>query len=182
MRTEGRKNSPVRFFVPIFTPKTVKKMKVVLLVTGRTDTRWWNEALNDYTGRLKHYIPFEVEVIPDLKHVKNRTETQQKMQEGALIVKYLQAGDFCVLLDERGKEFTSRQFALYMEKKVRTTARRLVFVIGGAYGFSDDVYAKADERIALGKMTFSHQMIRPVFAEQLYRAMTIIRGEPYHHE
>jgi 23S rRNA (pseudouridine1915-N3)-methyltransferase len=157
-------------------------MKVVLLVTGKTDARWWNEALDDYTGRLKHYIPFEMEVIPDLKNVKNMTEAQQKVQEGALILKYLQAGDCCVLLDERGKEYTSAQFASYMEKKMQTVAKRLVFVIGGPYGFSDDVYAKAAERIAVGKMTFSHQMIRPIFAEQLYRAMTIIRGEPYHHE
>lgn len=157
-------------------------MKVVLLVMGKTDARWWNEALADYTGRLKHYIPFDVEVIPDLKNVKNMAETQQRIREGELILKYLQAGDCCVLLDERGKEFTSGQFALYMEKKMQTVAKRLVFVIGGAYGFSDDVYAKASERIAVSKMTFSHQMIRPVFAEQLYRAMTIIRGEPYHHE
>lgn len=157
-------------------------MKIVLLLTGKTAVRWWNEALADYTGRLKHYIPFDVEVIPDLKNVKNRTEAQQKMQEGVLILKYLQAGDCCVLLDEHGKEFTSKGFALYMEKKMRTVARRLVFVIGGPYGFSDEVYAQATERISVSKMTFSHQMIRPVFAEQLYRAMTIIRGEPYHHE
>lgn len=157
-------------------------MKVVLLVTGKTDTRWWNEALNDYAGRLKHYIPFDMEVIPDLKNVKNMTEMQQKTQEGMLILKFLQAGDCCVLLDERGKEFTSRQFASYMEKKMQTVTKRLVFVIGGPYGFSDEIYAKVAERIAVSKMTFSHQMIRPVFAEQLYRAMTIIRGEPYHHE
>ena len=157
-------------------------MKVVLLVTGKTDSRWWNEALNDYTGRLKHYIPFDMEVIPDLKNVRNMTEAQQKIQEGMLIVKYLQPGDCCVLLDERGREFTSRQFASYMEKKMQTVAKRLVFVIGGPYGFSDEIYARATERIAVSKMTFSHQMIRPVFAEQLYRAMTIVRGEPYHHE
>ncbi|MDR0394616.1 MAG: 23S rRNA (pseudouridine(1915)-N(3))-methyltransferase RlmH [Tannerella sp.] len=157
-------------------------MKVVLLMIGKTDARWWNEALEDYTGRLKHYIPFDVEVIPDLKNAKNRTEAQQKTQEGVLILKSLQAGDCCVLLDERGKEFSSRQFASYMEKKMQTVTKRLVFVIGGPYGFSDEVYAKATERIAVGKMTFSHQLIRPVFAEQLYRAMTIIRGEPYHHD
>jgi 23S rRNA (pseudouridine1915-N3)-methyltransferase len=158
-----------------------KKMKVVLLVTGKTNVRWWNEALEDYTGRLRHYIPFEVEVIPDLKHVKNRTEAQQRTQEGVLILKYMQADDFCVLLDEHGREFTSGEFASYMERKMQAGIRRLVFVVGGAYGFSDEVYARAAERIAVSRMTFSHQMIRPLFAEQLYRAMTIIRGESYHH-
>jgi 23S rRNA (pseudouridine1915-N3)-methyltransferase len=157
-------------------------MKVILLMIGRTDSRWWNEALEDYTGRLKHYIPFEVEVIPDLKNAKNRTTAQQKTQEGVSILNFLQAGDCCVLLDERGKTFSSRQFAAYMEKKMQTVSKRLVFVIGGPYGFSEEVYANVAERIAVSKMTFSHQLIRPVFAEQLYRAMTIIRGEPYHHD
>ena len=156
-------------------------MKVVLLVVGKTDSGSWNDALNDYAGRLKHYIPFGMEVIPDIKNVKNLSESQQKEQEGLLILKSLQAGDYCVLLDERGKEFTSVQFASYIEKKMQTVPKRLVFVIGGPYGFSDDVYAKALERMSLSKMTFSHQMIRAIFAEQLYRAMTILRGEPYHH-
>ena len=157
-------------------------MKVVLLVVGKTDSGSWNKALDDYIGRLKHYIPFESEVIPDIKNAKNLTESQQKEQEGLLILKFLQAGDCCVLLDERGKEFTSKQFALYIEKKIQTTPKRLVFVVGGPYGFSEDVYSKVIERISLSKMTYSHQMIRPIFAEQLYRAMTILRGEPYHHE
>ena len=156
-------------------------MKVILLVVGKTDSGSWNNALDDYAGRLKHYLPFETEVIPDIKNAKNMTESQQKEAEGALILKSLQAGDYCVLLDERGKEYTSVQFASYIGNKMHTVSKRLVFVIGGPYGFSDDVYAKTTERISLSKMTFSHQMIRPIFVEQLYRAMTILRGEPYHH-
>lgn len=157
-------------------------MKVILLVVGKTDAGSWNQALEDYAGRLKHYIPFETEVIPDVKNAKNLTEAQQKEQEGGLILKSLQVGDYCVLLDERGKEFTSKQFAAYMDKKMQTVPKRLVFVIGGPYGFSEEVYDRASERMSLSKMTFSHQMIRPIFVEQLYRAMTILRGEPYHHE
>ena len=157
-------------------------MKIVLLVVGKTDPGSWNNALDDYMGRLKHYIPFETEAIPDVKKTKNMTESQQKEQEGLLIIKSLQTGDYCVLLDEHGKEFTSIQFASYIDKKMQTVPKRLVFVIGGPYGFSDDVYNKAAERVSLSKMTFSHQMIRPIFVEQLYRAMTILRGEPYHHE
>ena len=169
------------FFVYL-RPNLTKKMKIVLLVVGKTDAGSWSSALDDYSGRLKHYIPFETEVIPDIKNAKNMTELQQKEQEGLLILKSLQAGDHCVLLDERGKEYTSRQFAMYIDKKMQTVPKRLVFVIGGPYGFSDNVYAKASERMSLSKMTFSHQMIRPIFVEQLYRAMTILRGEPYHHE
>ena len=157
-------------------------MKVVLLVVGKTDSGIWSDALDDYKGRLKHYIPFDTEVIPDIKNAKNMTELQQKELEGSHIIKALQAGDYCVLLDERGIEFTSIQFASFMDKKMQMVSKRLVFVIGGPYGFSDDVYDKAIERISLSKMTFSHQMIRPIFVEQLYRAMTILRGEPYHHE
>ena len=157
-------------------------MKVVLLVVGKTDAGSWSKALDDYMGRLKYYIPFKIEVIPDLKKAKSITESQQKEQEGLLILKSLQAGDYCVLLDERGKEVTSKQFASFIDKKMQEVSRRLVFVIGGPYGFSEDVYTKAAECISLSKMTFSHQMIRPIFVEQLYRAMTIIRGEPYHHE
>ena len=157
-------------------------MKVILLFVGRTDSGSWNDALDDYIRRLKHYIPFDTEVVPDIKNTKNMTELQQKEQEGLLILKSLQPGDCSVLLDERGKEYSSEQFASYIDKKMQTVSKRLVFVIGGPYGFSDDVYAKATERISLSKMTFSHQMIRPIFVEQLYRAMTIIRGEPYHHE
>jgi len=156
-------------------------MKVVLLLTGKTDAGYWKDALADYAERLKHYISFEIEVIKDVKNVKNMSEAQQKEHEGRLVLKSLQAGDDCILLDERGKAFTSMQFASYLERKIQSAPRRLVFVIGGPYGFSDEVYERSFERLSLSKMTFSHQMIRPVIAEQLYRAMTILRGEAYHH-
>ena len=156
-------------------------MKVVLLLTGKTDVGYWKDALADYTERLTHYLSFKTEVIRDVKNVKNSPETFQKEQEGRLILKSLQAGDDCVLLDERGKEFTSMQFASYLDKKMQSPPKRLVFLIGGPYGFSDEVYERIPERLSLSKMTFSHQMIRPVFTEQLYRAMTILRGEAYHH-
>ena len=156
-------------------------MKVVLLVTGRTDAGCWKDAMEAYAERLKHYIPFEIAVIREVKNSKNMTEAEQKAYEGRLIAKSLDVSDCCVLLDERGKEYTSKQFAAYMEKKIQLSPKRLVFVTGGPYGFSDEVYARTSERLSLSKMTFSHQMVRPIFVEQLYRAMTIIRGEPYHH-
>ena len=156
-------------------------MKIVLLVVGKTDNSYWNDALQVYLERLMHYISFEMEVIPDVKNTKNMPETEQKEIEGKMLVKYLQTGDYCVLLDERGTEFTSVQFAAWLEKKMHTVPKRLVFLTGGPYGFSDEVYKVCQEKIALSKMTFSHQMIRPIFVEQLYRAMTILRNESYHH-
>ncbi len=156
-------------------------MKVVLLVVGRSDVGYWSDALADYSERLKHYIPFEVKVIPDNKNGKNLSEIQKKEHEGRLIVKSLQVGDDCILLDERGKQYTSLEFALFVDKKLQSSPRRLVFVTGGPYGVSDAVFEHASEKISLSKMTFSHQMVRPVFVEQLYRAMTILRGEAYHH-
>lgn len=157
-------------------------MKIALLVIGKTDASYLTEAINEYKNRLIHYIPFEMNVIPDIKNVKNLSEIQQKEKEGELLLKALQPGDYVVLLDEKGKEFTSVQFAAYIEKKQHTVAKRLVFIIGGPYGFSEAVYAAASEKISLSKMTFSHQMIRLFFTEQLYRAMTILSNEPYHHE
>lgn len=138
-------------------------------------------GINDYVERINHYMPFEVVTIPELKNTKNLSEEQQKQAEGELILKQLQPSDTVVLLDEHGKEFRSVEFACWLEQK-RNTARRLVFVIGGPYGFSKDVYARANELLSLSKMTFSHQMIRLTFTEQVYRACTIIKGEPYHHE
>jgi len=160
---------------------TIDEMKIVLLVVGKTDASCWNEAYKVYQERLKHSIPFEMKIIADIKNAKNMTETQQKDREGISILSTLQASDSCVLLDERGKEFTSVQFASWLEKKMNTVSKRLVFVAGGAYGFSDKVYQAIPEKISISKMTFSHQMIRPIFIEQLYRAMTILRNEPYHH-
>jgi len=157
-------------------------MRISLLVIGKTDMGYFKEAIDEYKNRLAHYISFELQVLPDIKNVKNLSVSQQKEKEGELILKSIQPGDYLVLLDERGKEFTSLQFASYIEKKTHTVSKRLVFLIGGPYGFSDAVYEKASEKISLSKMTFSHQMIRLVFAEQLYRAMTILNNEPYHHE
>lgn len=156
-------------------------MNIVLLTVGKTEVSFWKEALAEYQRRLQHYVPFELQALPEVKNTKNLTMSQQKTQEGVLIRKAMQAGDWFVLLDEQGKEYTSMQFAAYLEKKIQIVSRRLVFVIGGPYGFSDEVYQMASERLSLSKMTFSHQMIRPIFVEQLYRAMTILRGEPYHH-
>ncbi|AEW19954.1 putative rRNA large subunit m3Psimethyltransferase RlmH [Tannerella forsythia KS16] len=156
-------------------------MNIVLLTVGKTEASFWKEALAEYQRRLQHYVPFELQALPEVKNTKNLTMSQQKTQEGVLIRKAMQAGDWFVLLDEQGKEYTSMQFAAYLEKKIQIVSRRLVFVIGGPYGFSDEVYQMASERLSLSKMTFSHQMIRPIFVEQLYRAMTILRGEPYHH-
>lgn len=157
-------------------------MKIVLIVIGKTDAGYFVEAIREYANRLVHYLPFEMQVIPDIKNVKNLSEAQQKEKEGELILKSLQAGDYLVLLDEKGKEFTSMQFAAYLEKKMHTVPKRLVFVIGGPYGFSEAVYRASAEKISLSKMTFSHQMIRLIFTEQLYRALTILNNEPYHHE
>ena len=157
-------------------------MRVTLLLVGKTVNKHFVELIDEYAGRVKHYIGFDIITIPELKNTKSLSVDQQKQQEGDLILKQLQAGDHVVLLDEHGKEFRSVEFSSYMEQKMQTVNKRLVFVIGGPYGFSPDVYGKANEKISLSKMTFSHQMVRLIFVEQLYRAMTIMRGEPYHHE
>ena len=157
-------------------------MKISLVVIGKTDAGYLIEAIEDYKSRLKHYIPFEMEVIPDVKNAKNLSEAQQKEKEGEMILKMLQPGDYLVLLDDKGKEYTSMQFSSYIEKKMHTVPKRLVFVVGGPYGFSEAVYGAASEKISLSKMTFSHQMVRLIFIEQIYRAMTILNHEPYHHE
>lgn len=157
-------------------------MKIVLLVVGKTTQSYYEEAIREYANRLKHYISFETEVIPELKNTKNLSFEQQKEREGELIKKALKPGDYVVLLDEQGKEYTSEQFAAFIDKKqCAAMGKRLLFVIGGPYGFSRSVYALASEKLSLSKMTFSHQMIRMIFVEQLYRAMTILNGEPYHH-
>ena len=156
-------------------------MKTILIQVGKTVNKHFIAGINDYVERVNHYMPFEVVTIPELKNTKNLTEDQQKQAEGELILKQLQPSDTVVLLDEHGSEYRSIEFARWLEQK-RNTARRLVFVIGGPYGFSKDVYARANEQLSLSKMTFSHQMIRLTFTEQVYRACTIIKGEPYHHQ
>lgn len=157
-------------------------MKTILLVVGRTVEQHYITAINDYIERTKRYISFDMEVIPELKNTKSLTEEQQKEKEGELICKFLQSGDVVVLLDESGKEFRSVEFASWMEKKMANVNKRLIFIIGGPYGFSPKVYQTAHEKISMSKMTFSHQMIRLIFTEQLYRAMNILHGGPYHHE
>lgn len=157
-------------------------MKTILLVVGRTVEQHFITAISDYIQRSKRYLSFEMEVIPELKNTKSLTIEQQKEKEGELICKSFQPGDVIVLLDEGGKEMRSLEFADYMRHKMNTVNKRLIFVIGGPYGFSNKVYETAYEKIALSRMTFSHQMVRLVFVEQLYRAMNILNGGPYHHE
>ena len=157
-------------------------VKILVLAIGKTDEQWVQEALLRYSKRLQHYLPFEFEVITDLKNTKNLSEAQQKEKEGALILKKLNPTDKVVLLDEKGKEYRSVEFAKHLQQQMNSGVKRLVFIIGGPYGFTPELYAKAQGKLALSKMTFSHQMIRPFFVEQLYRAMTILKNEPYHHE
>ena len=157
-------------------------MKFCLLVVGKTIEKHYISAIGDYVERARHYASFELEVIPELKNTKSLSMEQQKEKEAELILKALQPGDTVVLLDEHGKEFRSVEFAHWVEKKMHTGAKRLVFIIGGPYGFAPSVYAAAQEKISLSKMTFSHQMIRLIFVEQFYRAMTILHNGPYHHE
>ena len=156
-------------------------MKIILLLVGKTTNKHIGACINDYVERIGHYVPFELQVIPELKQTKHLTEAQQKQMEGEQLLRALQPTDDVVLLDERGKELRSMEFARWIEQK-QHTARRLVFIIGGPYGFSPDLYARAKEMLSLSRMTFSHQMVRLFFTEQIYRACTIIKGAPYHHE
>lgn len=157
-------------------------MKLHVIFTGKTIGKLFQEAIADYQQRLTHYVPFSIEELPDIKNTKNLSEEQQKEREADMLFEKLQPGDVLVLLDEKGKEFTSREFSLYLENKMQTVAKRLVFLIGGPYGFSPRVYDAAQGKISLSKMTFSHQMVRLFLVEQIYRAYTIMRGEPYHHD
>ena len=157
-------------------------MKICLLAVGKTDTGWVREGLETYTSRLSRYVPFSVRELPDLKNASSLSRNQVKEKEGEAILKSLSPSDTVILLDERGEEFSSTGFARALEGRLACGGKGIVFVIGGAYGFSDAVYARSDGRISLSRMTFSHQMVRVIFVEQLYRAFTIMKGEPYHHE
>ncbi len=157
-------------------------MKIKLLAIGKTDNKALQSLMDEYQQRLKHYIKFEFEIIQDIKNVKNLSEYQQKEKEGELILSKIQPTDELLLLDENGLEFTSVAFSNYLQKKMNAGTKQLVLVIGGPYGFSEAVYAKALGKISLSKMTFSHQMIRVFLIEQLYRAFTILKNEPYHHQ
>ncbi|PRP66671.1 23S rRNA (pseudouridine(1915)-N(3))-methyltransferase RlmH [Nonlabens agnitus] len=157
-------------------------MKITLLAVGKTDDSRIADLTDMYVERLKHYINFELEIIPDLKKTKNLSIDQQKVKEGELLLNQLQTSDFVTLLDEKGKSLSSQQFAQLINKRSLSGMKRLVYVIGGPYGFSDAVYARANSKLSLSAMTFSHQMVRLFATEQIYRAFTILKNEPYHHE
>lgn len=157
-------------------------MNIKLLVIGKTDNTFLEKLIDDYQKRLKFYVNYQIEIIPDVKNVKNLSQEQQKNKESELIFKKIEDSHYVVLLDENGKEYTSLQFADFLQKKMNTGIRQLTFVIGGAYGFSPEIYQRANEKCSLSKMTFSHQMVRLIFTEQLYRGFTILKNEPYHHQ
>jgi len=157
-------------------------MKATLIMIGKTEEDYIKKGISIFENRLKHYIPFETIVIPALKNSKNLTFEQQKEKEGELLLKQFSTEDYIVLLDENGEEFKSTGFANFFQKHMNASTKNLVFVIGGPFGFSQKIYQKANMKLSLSKMTFSHQMIRMLFIEQVYRAMTILRNEPYHHE
>lgn len=156
-------------------------MKTTLILVGKTAEKLYAQGIEDYANRINHYMPFSIKVIPEIKNSKNLSENQQKEKEGELILKNIEDKDFVTLLDERGKEMRSIEFASWLDNK-QQTVRNLIFIIGGPYGFSQSVYDRANGKISLSRMTFSHQMVRLVFTEQIYRACTILKNEPYHHE
>lgn len=157
-------------------------MKILFLVVGRTVDMHYTVLIQEYVERIKRYLPFEMLVIPELKNTRSLSQEQQKEKEGQLLLKALQSDDYVVLLDERGKQFRSMELAEWIERKTHTVPKRLVFIVGGPYGFSPEVYDRAKEKLSLSLMTFSHQMIRLFFVEQIYRAMDILNNGPYHHE
>ena len=156
-------------------------MKILFLVIGKTDEPYLQKGLEIYLRRIPHYIPFEMKILPDIKNTRNLSEDLQKEREGEIILSQVGNSDELILLDENGKDYASVEFARFLEKKMLSGTKQLVFAIGGPYGFSGKVYNRANGKLSLSKMTFSHQMVRLIFTEQLYRACTIIRGEPYHH-
>lgn len=157
-------------------------MKITLLAIGKTDKTELQSLINDYNGRLKHYVSFAMEIIPDIKNVKNLSEMQQKQAEGFEILKRVNKSDQLILLDENGKSYSSVTFSEFIQKKMNSGLKNLIFVIGGPYGFAEEIHVRANGKISLSAMTFSHQMVRLFFTEQLYRAYTILKNEPYHHK
>lgn len=157
-------------------------MNIELLTVGKTNIKFILEGIADYTKRLTHYIPFVMTAVPDVKNVSKLDKEQQKTAEGQKILSLIQPGDFVVLLDERGKQYTSIEFSSFIEKGILVGRKKMIFVVGGPFGFSKEVYDRADSQLSLSKMTFNHEMVRLFFVEQIYRAMTILRGEQYHHE
>ncbi|NCD70669.1 23S rRNA (pseudouridine(1915)-N(3))-methyltransferase RlmH [Mucilaginibacter agri] len=157
-------------------------MKITLLTVGKTEDAYLKEGIEKYIKRLKHYIKLDIIDLPELKNTKALTTDQQKIKEAEMILKKIANTDHVILLDEKGMEFTSAKFSAYLDKKAIGSVQNLVFVIGGPYGFDQSVYDRANDKLSLSRMTFSHQMVRLFFIEQLYRAYTILKGEPYHHE
>ena len=157
-------------------------MKITLLTVGKTDKDWVKQGIDIYASRMKHYFPFSIVEIPELKNAASLSQEQIKTKEGELILKNIKPNDDVILLDERGREFSSMEFAKVLQDKISYTGKDIVFVIGGAYGFAEVVKQRSNSKISLSRMTFSHQMVRAIFVEQLYRAFTIMKGEPYHHE
>ena len=155
-------------------------MKIEFWVIGKTSESYLEEGISIYLQRLRHYVPFEMIILPDVKNPGKINGDQLKVKEGEIVLNRLKKEDFLILLDERGKSHTSEAFAQFVEQKLQLPGKKLVFLVGGAYGFSDAVYARANGKLSLSTMTFSHQMVRLFFVEQLYRAMTILRNEPYH--
>ncbi|MFI3286676.1 MAG: 23S rRNA (pseudouridine(1915)-N(3))-methyltransferase RlmH [Rikenellaceae bacterium] len=157
-------------------------MNIELLVVGKTDSSLIEEIVANYAKRVNFYCKFSITTLPDIKNTKNLTVKQQRVAEGELILRQVAESDFVTLLDERGTEYRSIDFAYWLQKRMNSGVRRLLIVIGGPYGFSEAVYARANSKVSLSKMTFSHQIVRAIFAEQIYRAFTILKNEPYHHE
>lgn len=157
-------------------------MQVTLLCIGKTGKKFLEEGEQEYLKRLRHYISFQMQIIPDIKQAKSLSQNQVKQREGELILEKVGTADTLILLDEKGKEYSSLDFSNYLQDQFNRGGKHIFFVIGGPYGFSDDVYQRANGKISLSRMTFSHQMIRLFFIEQVYRAMTILRNEPYHHQ
>ncbi len=157
-------------------------MEIELLTIGKTSIRFVEDGIAEYSRRLKHYIPYSIKSLPDVKNASKMDQAKQKDAEGEKIFDVISNSDFVVLLDERGKQYSSIEFSAFLEKQMISGRRKVIFVVGGPYGFSKPVYDRADSLLSLSKMTFNHEMVRLFFTEQIYRAMTILRGEPYHHE
>ena len=157
-------------------------MRITLLVVGRTTTGYLKTGIDEYASRLGHYVQFDIQYLQDAKHTRHQSEAQQKTAEGLQILEAVDNSDYVVLLDERGREYGSTAFAQFVQKRMLSGVKRVVFVVGGPYGFSPDVYARANDKLSLSQMTFPHELVRLVFAEQLYRAFTILNHEPYHHD
>lgn len=157
-------------------------MTIELIVIGKTDSEAVASLTDQYMKRINHYVKFSVTMLPDIRNTKNISHNSQKRQEGEMLLKNISESDYIVLLDEKGEEYRSMDFAMWLQKRMNSSVRKLIFIIGGPYGFSESVYKRANASISLSKMTFSHQLVRAVFCEQLYRGFTILKNEPYHHE